>query len=225
MSQAAGYFVKRPLRDEAGTTLIETLVSLALMLIVSAGVMEGIVRLSHVQSLVFSRSAMHDGVRSATELLQQEVGQAGSVSLPAGTQLTGAVTVVGVATVGVSSTAGMFVGEKLVVDVGATEETVEVTAISAGTPGKFTGNFTMTHNASSPVSVRGGFASGIVPCASASACPGFVRGRRGLRQRFDRLSAQALRRHQRQRGDGLRRVHSATSTPGCSIGTRSRMPS
>jgi hypothetical protein len=170
--QAAQHFAKRPLGDEAGTTLIETMVSLTLLLIVSAGVMEGLVRFSRVQSLVFGRSAMHDGVRSATELLQQEVGQAGSVSLPAGTQLTGAVTVVGIATVGVSSTTGMFVGENLVVDVGADEETVQVTAISPGTPGSFTGNFTMTHLASRPVSVRGGFATGIVPCASSSACPG-----------------------------------------------------
>lgn len=172
MSQAAQDFAKRTPGEEAGSTLIETMVSLTLMLIVSAGVMEGIVRLSHVQSLVFGRSAMHDGVRSATELLQQEVGQAGSVALPAGTQLTGAVTVVGIATAGVSSTTGMFVGENLVVDVGDSEETVEVTAISPGTPGSFTANFAMTHLASVPVSVRGGFATGIVPCALASACPG-----------------------------------------------------
>jgi hypothetical protein len=172
VSQAVHHSANRPFGNEAGVTLIETLVSLTLMLVISAGVMEGIVRFSHVQSLVFGRSAMHDGVRSATELLQQEVGQAGSVTLPPGTQLTGAVTVVGIATVGVSSTAGMFVGENLVVDVGANEETVEVTAITPGAPGTFTGNFAMTHLASSPVSVRGGFATGIVPCASAAACPG-----------------------------------------------------
>ena len=158
--------------EEAGVTLIETLVSLTLMLIISAGVMEGIMRFSHVQSLVFDRSAMHDGVRSATELLQQEVGQAGSVTLPPGTHLTSSVGSVGNATVGVSSTTGMFVGENLVIDVGPNEETVEILAITPGTPGNITGNFTVTHAASSPVTVRGGFATGIVPCASASACPG-----------------------------------------------------
>lgn len=172
MSQTAQHSAKRPFSNEAGTTLIETMVALTLMMVVSAGVMEGILRFSRVQSLVFGRSAMHDGVRSATELLQQEVGQAGSVSLPAGTQLTGAVTVVGVATVGVSSTTGMFLGENLVIDVGANEETVEVTGISPGTPGSITGNFTLTHAAPSPVSVRGGFATGIVPCANAASCVG-----------------------------------------------------
>ena len=159
-------------KGESGSTLVETMVSLALMLVVSGGVMEGILRFSRTQNLVFSRSAMHDGVRSATELLQQEVGQAGSVSVPAGTTLTSVVSAPGVATVNVSSATGMFVGERLVVDAGSQEETVDVTAVTAGTPGSFTGSFAMTHAANSPVTVRGGFATGIVPCASAAACPG-----------------------------------------------------
>ena len=86
MSQAEKQSANRSVRDEAGVTLVETMVALTLMLVVSAGVMQTLVQFSWTQSLVFARSAMHDGVRSATELLQQEVGQAGSVSLPAGTK-------------------------------------------------------------------------------------------------------------------------------------------
>jgi hypothetical protein len=176
VSQELKQSANRPFGNEAGTSLIEMLVALTLMLVVSAGVMQALVRFSWTQGLVFSRSAMHDGVRSATELLQQEVGQAGSVSLPPGTILTSGVAAIGMATVNVSSTTGMFLHENLVVDVGANEETVEITGITPGTPGSITGNFTVTHAASSPLSVRGGFATGIVPCASAAACPGSTVG-------------------------------------------------
>jgi hypothetical protein len=174
VSQALKQSANRSFGNEAGTSLVETMVSLTLMLIVSAGVMQALVRFSWTQNLVFGRSAMHDGVRSATELLQQEVGQAGSVSLPAGTHLTSAVTAVGNATVSVSTTTGMFVGENVVVGAGADEETVQIDAITPGTPGTFTGSFSLTHAISpqTPVTVRGGFATGIVPCASSSACPG-----------------------------------------------------
>ena len=80
-----------------------------------------------------NRSDMHSGVRNATALLQQEVGQAGRVSLPGPVSLTG--TTVGngvVSTVGVNDTEGMFVGEHLIVGTGATEETVTLAAVDTG---------------------------------------------------------------------------------------------
>ena len=40
---------------------------------------------------VWNRTEMHSSVRGATELLQQEVGQAGLVALPGAVALTGAV--------------------------------------------------------------------------------------------------------------------------------------
>ena len=43
-----------------------------------------------------NRSDMHSGVRNATALLQQEVGQAGRVTLPAPVSLTGAAVGIGV---------------------------------------------------------------------------------------------------------------------------------
>ena len=82
MPQPANRASHRAVSSERGFSLIETMVSLTLLLVVSAGTMEAMLQFSKTQSTVFNRSAMHSGVRSATELLQQEVGQAGHVTLP-----------------------------------------------------------------------------------------------------------------------------------------------
>jgi hypothetical protein len=78
--------------------------------------------------------------------------------------LTGAVAVANVAqTVAVSSAAGMFVNEWLVIDTGTgKEETVQLTAVDAET-NQITAIFAQTHAANVPVRVAGAFASGIVP--------------------------------------------------------------
>ena len=102
---------------------------------------------------------MFAGVRNATALLEQEVGQAGRVVLPAPVFLAGAVAA-GVNTVNVTSATGMFVGEKLVIGAGTVAETVTVTAL-AGTA--ITATFLNNHVANEPVMVQGGFAAGVVP--------------------------------------------------------------
>src|SRR5215475_1752596 len=76
-------------RLQAGFTLLETMVALTILLGVAAIVMMGLTRLIRVQGTIANRTDMHTSVRSATELLEQEIGQAGSVSLgPAGTAVT-----------------------------------------------------------------------------------------------------------------------------------------
>lgn len=168
---------RREERSESGFTLLETLMALLVMLVIMGGVMQSLIQLSRTQTTVWNRANMHGSVRSATELLQQEVGQAGRVSLPSATGLPitnmwSAVTILGSQPVTVSSTAGMFVGEQLVVDAGPNEETVTVTQVNSLY--QFTANFTQTHPASAgliPVGVRGGFASGVVPCRTQADCP------------------------------------------------------
>lgn len=77
----------RSAHGEAGYTLIELMVSVAIMTIVSATALDGVFKLTKVNQTVTNRTEMHAGVRNATELLQQEVGQAGRIALPSLVQL------------------------------------------------------------------------------------------------------------------------------------------
>lgn len=61
---------------------METLVALIVLLAVSAIVMSGMMQMMKTQGTITNRTEMHTSVRSATELLQQEIGQAGKLSLP-----------------------------------------------------------------------------------------------------------------------------------------------
>jgi prepilin-type N-terminal cleavage/methylation domain-containing protein len=157
-----------PPPTDLGFSLIELLVSMILVLVVFGGVTTALNKLSKAQRSIWNRTEMHSGVRGATELLQQEVGQAGRVTLPAPVTLATATNTVGSLvpvslTVSVSSTVGMFVGEQLVVDAGDNIETVAVTAVNAA-GSTITATFAsgLTHPVGAPVQVLGGFASGIV---------------------------------------------------------------
>ena len=158
----------------AGFTLVEFMVASAILLLVSGAVTSALVQLTTAQRSISNRVQMHSGVRSATELLQQEVGQAGLVALP-GTATLGAAVAVGTQPVaininGAPSVSGIFVGELLTVGSGATAETVAVTAVNvAGS--QITATFTAAHAAGAAVAALGGFASGLVPPA-----PGFPNG-------------------------------------------------
>lgn len=152
---------QQPGRSEAGFTLIEMIIAVAVLLIVSASVFTGVQNLTRTSETVQNRSEMHAGVRNATELLQQEVGQAGKISLPGPVWLTGPVAV-GAQTVGVNSVTGMFVGQTLTIDTGPNQESVFVTAINTGA-NTITGVFQNIHLLNTPVRAEGGFFAGVVP--------------------------------------------------------------
>jgi len=57
-------------KKQAGFTLMETLISLVILLGVSAIVMSGLVQMMWTQGTITNRTEMHTSVRSATELLQ-----------------------------------------------------------------------------------------------------------------------------------------------------------
>src|SRR5712664_705456 len=69
-------------KEQTGFTLLETMVSLAVLLAVSAIVMGGMNQMMRTQGTVANRTEMHTSVRDATEVLEQEIGQAGKISLP-----------------------------------------------------------------------------------------------------------------------------------------------
>lgn len=68
-------------RLQSGFSLPELMISVALLMVVSGTVMSALLQMTKHQSTIWNRTQMHSVVRSATELLQQEVGQAGRISL------------------------------------------------------------------------------------------------------------------------------------------------
>jgi prepilin-type N-terminal cleavage/methylation domain-containing protein len=168
-------------RSQAGFSLIELLISTGILLMITSVVTSGLLQMTRSQRTISNRTDMHSGVRSATELLQQEVGQAGRITVPAPITLSAAV-IENDTTAILSSVAGLFVNELLSID--ATDptvfnnkpETVQITAINTGTreitvkhvssKGVVTDRFQSKHWAGAAVTATGGFGTGVVPPAA-----------------------------------------------------------
>jgi prepilin-type N-terminal cleavage/methylation domain-containing protein len=144
-----------------GFSLLELLVSVLILSVIMGGVISALSNSQQTFARTELGSDMYENVRSVAELMAQEIGQAGLLSLPT-TTLSSAVT--GSATAqaaSVSQTASIYVGEQLLIDAGTTnEELVAITAIGSGT---VTGIFTKSHASGAPVTVLGAMPSGIVP--------------------------------------------------------------
>jgi prepilin-type N-terminal cleavage/methylation domain-containing protein len=174
----------RIITSERGFSLPELLVATAILLAISSGVTSGLLQLSNAQRRIGGRVDMHAGIRSATELLQQEVGQAGRVAIPGTAATLTSAVAAGTVTVGINQTigsttaqnvAGLFAGEQLLVDPGnpTFEESITVSSVLTSTK-QIQATFAFPHAANTPVLVVGGFASGIVPPQ-----PGFTNGSTG----------------------------------------------
>ena len=156
--------------NDAGFTLTEALITCVILLVLFGTSIDSLNQTTTLGRSVGNRNEMHASVRGATELLQQEIGQAGRVALPAPVTLTSAVAA-GPNSVTVSSTAGLFVGAHVVIGAGALRETVTLTAASGGS---ITGTFAEAHSAGEPLTILGGFPTGVVP-------PGMLNGSTGTR--------------------------------------------
>jgi len=156
---------RRPASGDEGFTLIELIVATFVLMIVSGAVLKGVMDMSALHNTVMNRTDVHSGVRNATQLLSQEVGQAGRISLPAAVTLTVA-TVVGGTSATVSSATDMFVGEQLLLDTGTNSETVTITAIAGNV--LTTSAMESAHAVGVPIAVTGGFAAGVVPTSTAN---------------------------------------------------------
>jgi len=168
---------------QLGFSLLEMMAAMLILLIVSGIVMSGMSQMMNTQGMIANRTEMHAGVRSATELLQQEIGQAGKVSLGdpnASVTLHSAVTLplgtsksfsLDTSPPGVAPT--VYPLEVLTVDLGANQEVVTVT----GTSSSPTATFVNAHAAGAPVAALGAFATGIVP--PATICSGVPCGSTG----------------------------------------------
>ncbi len=146
-------------KQQAGFTLIEMMIALIVLLAVSGIVMSGMVQMMKTQGTIANRTELHTSVRSATELLQQEIGQAGKISLPAppaglvwamltpvavpfDTPVTSTVTfnVLSSASAAVPNAPVLFEGEWLTVDAGLNKETVQLTCAAGKGNCPFTSN-------------------------------------------------------------------------------------
>jgi prepilin-type N-terminal cleavage/methylation domain-containing protein len=157
-------------RSQAGFSLIELLIATGVLLMITSVVTSGLLQMTRGQRTISNRTEMHAGVRGATELLQQEVGQAGRIALP-GPILLAADVNYDQAQVALTSVDGLFASELVTID----SETLQITAINAGSKvitvnhvsskGVFTPNFQSSHAKDAPVIPGGGFGTGVVPPA------------------------------------------------------------
>jgi prepilin-type N-terminal cleavage/methylation domain-containing protein len=154
---------------EKGFSLLELLVALAILLIVSGTIITGMIRMTWSQYTIMNRTQVHSSVRNATEMMQQEIGQAGRVGSSPGLKFQNAIATVGdcalscptITSSSGTATDGLYIGEQLIVDPNTTnEETVTIVSITGAT---IRATFANTHVANTPVLILGGFVSGIVP--------------------------------------------------------------
>jgi prepilin-type N-terminal cleavage/methylation domain-containing protein len=178
------------MKSESGFSLVELMVAMTVMLLISGAAVTAILKLSTTQSTIWNRTQMHSGIRGATEVLQQEVGQAGRIALVSGSAtciynssvpcLSAAVAYGTNQTIAVTSICGMFIGENLAVDVGANQETITIKEINSTaadptstqcptgatiTSGNITAdvNNGAGHAQFAPLQALGGFVAGVVP--------------------------------------------------------------
>ncbi len=158
--------------SESGFSMVELLVATGIFLIVSAVVTSALMQMTNSQTTIWNRTEMHSGVRGATELLQQEVGQAGRIALPAPVTLPNGVSAsascdwanpsANAVNATVSSAVGVFQNMLLTTFDGDLSETVKVASVNPSTS-SISACFTKTHANGTSIMPLGGFATGIIP--------------------------------------------------------------
>jgi prepilin-type N-terminal cleavage/methylation domain-containing protein len=158
-------------RNDAGFTLIELMVSVGILMTVSALMMRGTLDMTNLNRKQSNLSEMHAGIRNATALLQQEVGQAGRLAFPEPVTVA-AVIPLGDQWVIVSpSVTSMFVGAKLeILGKNATGDVEEIVTVIAIDPAnnRFRAVFAIAYFAGARIMPAGGFAEGVIPTTKAN---------------------------------------------------------
>ena len=158
-------------RNDAGFTLIELMISVGILMTISALMMRGTLDMSSLNTKQSNLSEMHAGIRNATALLQQEVGQAGRLAFPAPVTVAAAIPIGDQWVIVAPSVASMFVGQKLEFigknATGDVEEIVTVTAVDAANS-RIRAEFAIAYLAGARVMPAGGFAEGVIPTTKAN---------------------------------------------------------
>jgi type II secretory pathway pseudopilin PulG len=155
-------------QNEIGFSLLELLASISILIVIAGAAFEALRYYQATYQRTELTADMHDTTRSAIDLMAQEIGQAGLLS-SSSNQLTtlGAAVTSGSAaqSVPLASTAGIFVGEKLLVDVGPKQELVAVTAVNSSS---VTGIFANSHSNGAVVNAVGVFPQGVLSTSTAN---------------------------------------------------------
>jgi len=149
--------------QQTGFTLIEMMISVAIMLIVAGAAFSALNTSQRVYASQQLQADMHAGLRGTLELLQQEVGQAGALNFAPQTLTNAVVGGAAAQTVALSSSANIYVGEWLTVDTGAAQEVVQVTGVGTN---QVTGKFQLSHAVNAPVVAQGVLPQGILTTAA-----------------------------------------------------------
>jgi len=176
------------IRSESGFSLVELLIATGLLLVVSSIVTSALLQMTKSQATIWNRTEMHSGVRGATELLQQEIGQAGRIGIPATMTITktggvdpdpqiasGAAqcdpanpSSYAVTGVNVSSVAGVYAQVSpasymlLTVLDGVNQETIKVAGYSTAAT-TIDACFTKHHDQGAVLQPMGSFGAGVIP--------------------------------------------------------------
>jgi prepilin-type N-terminal cleavage/methylation domain-containing protein len=174
--------------SESGFSIIELIVAMGVLLVVSSIVTSALLQMTSSQATIWNRTEMHSGIRGATELLQQEVGQAGRVTLPGTVTLASAVAAASLAApcdpgvpgtnavwvnvnttvAGGSAVSGMFATAgppaaymMMTTMDGDKSESFRLASVSSS-PARIFACFAGQHDANTVVVPLGGFATGII---------------------------------------------------------------
>lgn len=159
----------RKKRRAAGFSLLEMLISMALLLVIASTAFSAMSGFSRTYSTTMTMSDMDSGMRNAGELLTQEIGQAGIVPYSSQNLATAVVGSTTAQTVTITSTINMYVGQMLQVDNGQLQESVKITAIPTATT--VTGVFGNSHVAGTPIDPSGIFPQGIISIGANASTP------------------------------------------------------
>ena len=150
---------KNTLVQSGGFSMLELLVSLTVLLIVAAITLAALNSTQRLYTSQQTQSDMHAGLRGAFELMTQEIGQAGALTSDVKTLTPTIHSGPSAQNVAISSTNGIFIGEKLTVDTGSSQETVAVTDVGSN---QVSAIFTKDHSGGALVVARGVFPQGVL---------------------------------------------------------------
>ncbi len=152
-------------KRKRGFSLIDLLVSLSVSIALVAGLLMITSSYQNTYSALQNGSDLQRRLRGATELLQQEIGQAGYFGLAPRVLQAAVAPGPDAQHVAVSSVDSLFAGARLYVGTGPARELIEVEAVGDGT---LLAKFSKSHNSGSPVLAAGLLPEGILPSSSSS---------------------------------------------------------